>query len=235
MCGCTLILNFMMNYETAIQNQRNTQWELDKASKKALYKINTRIKSLYKYIIFKVQKEICKASFSIHTRMLVLKMGGKFTLCNITTVKANLKIYLSCEHFKRMGVLCKHAFTIMMRCGVKEIPESFESCLDIVGDDKKKLALFGEKQQMLLKEFESKSDYTFARLKCKTDSEVVCKLMVQSNTGFGIKKKISSAGEVSYENSKKEHSMCLGCGKRVPQNLRTFPIRISVAQSTKDI
>nr|KAJ0195695.1 hypothetical protein LSAT_V11C700346480 [Lactuca sativa] len=37
------------------------------------------------------------------------KMGGKFILCNTTTLKANLR----------------HAFTIMMRCGVKEIPERY--------------------------------------------------------------------------------------------------------------
>ena len=52
---------------------------------------------------------------------------------------------------------------------------SFESCLDIVRDDKKRLALFAEKQQMLLKEFES--DYISAGLKSNTDGEVVCKLL----------------------------------------------------------
>ncbi|CAI9281757.1 unnamed protein product [Lactuca saligna] len=36
-----LLLNFMMNYNTAIQKQRNTQRELDKASKKASYKMQT--------------------------------------------------------------------------------------------------------------------------------------------------------------------------------------------------
>nr|KAJ0224376.1 hypothetical protein LSAT_V11C100045160 [Lactuca sativa] len=119
------------------------------------------------------------------------------------------EINCSCEHFKHMGVLCRHAFTIIMRCCVKEIPErhimkiwrkdtfsshesdsrgrenvklvndsyySFKSCLDIVKDDKKKLDLFVDKQQMLLKELES--DYTCGGLKSKTDDEVVCKLMV---------------------------------------------------------
>ncbi|KAL7584100.1 protein FAR1-RELATED SEQUENCE 5-like [Lactuca sativa] len=36
-----LLLNFMMNYDTTIQKQRNTQRELDKASKKASYKMQT--------------------------------------------------------------------------------------------------------------------------------------------------------------------------------------------------
>ncbi|XP_052622495.1 protein FAR1-RELATED SEQUENCE 6-like [Lactuca sativa] len=230
-----LLLNFMMNYDTAIQKQRNTQRELDKVEMKAEEK----------------------------------------------------EINCSCEHFKCMSVLCRHAFTIMMRCGVKEIPKryflkrwrkdvisrnyrfssvqsdssdcenvklvndsyySFESCLDIVRDDKKRLTLFAEKQQMLLKEFEI--DYISPGLKSKTDGEVVCKLLgvtipileeinihvpeVQSNKGSGIKKRIPSTGEVAYENSKKEHRMCSGCGKRVPHNLRTCPERVGAAKSAKD-
>ncbi|KAL7582685.1 hypothetical protein Lser_V15G45809 [Lactuca serriola] len=248
-----LLLNFMMNYDTAIQKQRNTQREFDRASKKASYKMQT-------------PREI---------ELQASKMVGKFTLCSTKTVKVILKMNL------------KHAFTIMMRCGVKEIPEryilkrwrkdvisrnyhfssvqsdsgdcenvklvndsyySFESCLDIVRDDKKRLALFVEKQQMLLKEFES--DYISPGLKSKTDGEVVCKLLgvtipipeeinihvpeVQSNKGSGIKKRIPSVGEVAYENSKKEHRMCSGCGKRVPHNLRTCPERVGAAKSAKD-
>nr|KAJ0207109.1 hypothetical protein LSAT_V11C500294630 [Lactuca sativa] len=204
-----LLLNFMMNYDTAIQKQRNTQRDLDKESKKASYKMQT-------------PREI---------ELQASKMVGKFTLCSTTTVKANLKMNL------------RHAFTIMVRCGVKEIPEmyilkrwrkdvisrnycfsslqsdsgdcenvklvndsyySFESCLDIIRDDKKKLILFAEKQQMMLKEF--KSDYISAGLKSKTDGEVVCKLLgviipipeeinihvheLQSNKDTRIKKKI---------------------------------------------
>ncbi|CAI9302651.1 unnamed protein product [Lactuca saligna] len=174
-----LLLSFMMNYDTSIQKQRNTQRDLDKASKKASYKMQT-------------PQEI---------ELQASKMVGKFTLCSTTTVKVILKMNL------------RHAFTIMMRYGVKEIPEryilkrwrkdvisrnyhfsyvqsdsgdcenvklvndsyySFELCLDIVRDDKKRLALFAEKQQMLLKEFES--DYIYPGLKSKTDGEVVCKL-----------------------------------------------------------
>nr|KAJ0194610.1 hypothetical protein LSAT_V11C800444930 [Lactuca sativa] len=164
------------------------------------------------------KRKYIKQVFSVHTRMLVeIKTEEK-------------EINYSCELFKRMGLLCKHDFTIMMICGVKEITER---------DDKKKLALFVEKQKMLLKEFESESDYTSAGLKNKTDGEVECKLMcvsipipkeinihvpqVQSNNAYGINKRSPSACEVAYENSKKEHRMCSGCVKRVPHNLRTCP------------
>nr|KAJ0216170.1 hypothetical protein LSAT_V11C300114480 [Lactuca sativa] len=178
-----LLLNFMMNYDTVIQKQRNTQRAFDRASKKASYKMQT-------------PREI-----ELQASKVEIKAEEKEINC-------------SCEHFKCMGVLCRHAFTIMMRCGVKEIPEryilkrwrkdvisrsyrfsfvqsdsgdcenvklvndsyySFESCLDIVRDDKKRLALFAEKQQMLLKEFES--GYISPGLKSKTDGEVVCKLL----------------------------------------------------------
>nr|KAJ0195939.1 hypothetical protein LSAT_V11C700381250 [Lactuca sativa] len=166
-----------------------------------------------------------------------------------------------------MKTTSRHAFRIMMRCGVKEIPERYilkrwrkdvisrnyrfsyvqsdsgdcenvklvnDSYVDILRDDKKRLALFAEKQQMLLKEFES--DYISPGLKSKIDGEVVCKLLgvtipipeeinihvpeVQSNKGSGIKKRIPR--------------MCSGCGKRVPHKLRTCPERVGAAKSAKD-
>nr|KAJ0205004.1 hypothetical protein LSAT_V11C500284820 [Lactuca sativa] len=206
-----LLLNFMMNYDTAIQKQRNTQRELDNTSKKTSYKMQT-------------PREI-----ELQASKVEIKAEDKEINCN-------------CQHFKRD---CEN---------VKLVNDSyynFESCLDIIRDDKKKLALFVEKKQMLLKEFKSESDYTSAGLKSNTDGEVVCKLMgvsipnpkeinihvpqVQSNKGSGIKKRIPSASEVVYENSKKEHRMCSGCEKRVPHNLRTCLVRIVAAQSTKDI
>nr|KAJ0194434.1 hypothetical protein LSAT_V11C800448690 [Lactuca sativa] len=115
-----LLLNFMMNYDTAIQKQRNTQREIDKTSNKASYRIQTPQEIEHKHQKFiqvhcflRCKRKCIKQVFSVHTRMLVLKMGGKFTLCNTTLVKVNLKMNL------------RHAFTIMMRCGVKEIPERY--------------------------------------------------------------------------------------------------------------
>ncbi|XP_052619892.1 protein FAR1-RELATED SEQUENCE 5-like [Lactuca sativa] len=181
-----LLLSFMINYDTAIQKQRNTQRDLDKASKKASYKMQTpreielQASKVYTngWDLYIVQHNNSKSDFKIEFKVEI-KVEEKEINC-------------SCEHFKRMGVLCRHAFTIIMRCGVKEIPEryilkgwrkdvisrnyrfssvqsdsgdcenvklvndsyySFESCLDIVRDDKKRLALFAEKQQMLLNEF----------------------------------------------------------------------------------
>nr|KAJ0207830.1 hypothetical protein LSAT_V11C500237300 [Lactuca sativa] len=126
---------------------------------------------------------------------------------------------------------------------------SFESCLNIIRDDKKKLTFFVENQQILLKQFES--DCTSGGLKNRTDGEVICKLMVvsiliieeinihvpqvQSNKGFEIKKRVASVGETTYVNSKKELRMCSECGERVPHNLLTCPVRIAAAESTKDI
>nr|KAJ0188488.1 hypothetical protein LSAT_V11C900500290 [Lactuca sativa] len=284
-----LLLNFMMNYDTAIQKQRNTQREFDRASKKASYKMQTpreielQASKVYtSTLFFEVQKEIYKACFFCTYLYVGIEDGWEVYIVQHKNSKSDFK-----NGFKCMGVLCRHAFTIMMRCGVKEILEmyilkrwrkdvisrnyhfssvqsdsgdcenvklvndsyySFESCLDIVRDDKKRLALFVEKQQMLLKEFES--DYISPGLKSKTHGEVVCKLLgvtipipeeinihvpeVQSNKGSGIKKRIPSVGEVAYENSKKEHRMCSGCGKRVPHNLRTCPERVGAAKSAKD-
>nr|KAJ0194542.1 hypothetical protein LSAT_V11C800429180 [Lactuca sativa] len=237
-----LLLNFMMNYDTAIQKQRNTQRELDRASKKSSYKMQTPREIELQASKHNNNKSDFKNEFKVE-------------------IKAEEKeINYSCEHFKCMGVLCRHAFTIMMRCGVKEIPKryilkrwkkdvisrnyrfssvqsdsgdcenvklvndsyySFESCLDIVRDDKKRLDLFAEKQQMLLKEFES--DYISPGLKSKTDGEVVCKLL---GVTIPIPEEINI--HVPEVQSNK------GCGKRVPHNLRTCPERVGAAKSAKD-
>ncbi|CAI9261140.1 unnamed protein product [Lactuca saligna] len=67
-----LLLNFMMNYDIAIQKQRNTQRDLDRASKKASYKMQT-------------PREI---------ELQASKMVGKFTLYSPTTVNVILKMNL---------------------------------------------------------------------------------------------------------------------------------------------
>ncbi|XP_052623210.1 protein FAR1-RELATED SEQUENCE 5-like [Lactuca sativa] len=194
-----LLLNFMMNYDTAIQKQRNTQRELDKASKKASYKMQTPRE---------IELQASKVYTKIHERY-ILKRWRK------DVISRNYR---------------------------------FSSVQSDSGDCENRLALFAEKQQMLLREFES--DYISLGLKSNTDGEVVCKLLgvtipipeeinihvadVQSNKGSGIKKRIPSAGEVAYENSKIEHRMCSGCGKRVPHSLRTCPERVGAAKSAKD-
>ncbi|XP_052627215.1 protein FAR1-RELATED SEQUENCE 5-like [Lactuca sativa] len=213
-----LLLNFMMNYDTAIQKQRNTQRELDRASKKASYKMQT-------------------------PREIELQASKVYTI----EIKAEEKeINCSCEHFKCMGVLCRHAFTITMRCGVKEIPERYilkRWRKDVISRNYRFSSVQSDSGDC---ENEFESDYISPGLKSKTDGEVVCKLLgvtipipeeinihvpeVQSNKGSGIKKRIPSAGEVAYENSKKEHRMCSGCGKRVPHNLRTCPERVRAAK-----
>lgn len=65
-----LLLNFMMNYDTAIQKQRNTQQELDRATKEASYifrtprEIERHASKVYtSTIFFDIQKEIYKGAW----------------------------------------------------------------------------------------------------------------------------------------------------------------------------
>ncbi|KAL7611242.1 protein FAR-RED ELONGATED HYPOCOTYL 3-like [Lactuca sativa] len=140
-----LLLSFMMNYDTAIQKQRNTQRDLDKASKKASYKMQTpreielqESKVYTSTLFFEVQKEIYKACFFCTYSYVGIEDGWEVYIVQHNNSKSDFKnefkveikaeekeINCSCEHFKRIGVLCRHAFTIMMRCGVKEIPERY--------------------------------------------------------------------------------------------------------------
>ncbi|XP_052622605.1 uncharacterized protein LOC111915270 [Lactuca sativa] len=204
-----LLLNFKMNYNTTIQNQMNTQRELDKETKKASYKMET-------------PREIELQASKVYTN------GWE-----VYSVQHNSK-----HEFK-------NEFMVKIKVEEKEINYNCEYFIE----EKKKLDLFVEKQKILLKGTDS--DYTSVGLKSKTDGEVVCKLMsvsvpipeeinihvrqVQNNKGSKIKKRIPSAGEIAYVNSKKEHKMCLGCGEQVSHNLRTCSVTIAIAQSTQDI
>ncbi|XP_052625623.1 protein FAR-RED IMPAIRED RESPONSE 1-like [Lactuca sativa] len=233
-----LLLNFMMNYDTAIQKQRNTQQELDHQTKK---------KEIYKE--FEVE----------------IKLPTNDVKC-------------TCEHFNRFGTLCRHAFNILMKHGIKEIPEqyienhwrkdvisrhynfgrhvydtgdseinrrvnqayyNFEARLEYVRKNKEKMDLFVKKTESMLKEYEN--DPTNELQKNRTDVEEVGKLMgitipkdidinvpnVQSNKGCGKKSRIQSAAEIAYKNSNKQTRRCSGCGERAPHNLRTCPIKLA--------
>ncbi|XP_052622428.1 protein FAR-RED IMPAIRED RESPONSE 1-like [Lactuca sativa] len=212
-----LLLHFMMNYDTAIQKQRNTQQELDHQKKKAV---------------------------------------------EIKLPKNNVKC--TCEHFNRFGTLCRHAFNILMKHVIKDIPEqyienrdseinisvnqayyNFEACLEYVRKNKEKMDLFVKKTESMLKECEN--DPTNELQKNRTDVEEVGKLMgitipkeidinvpnVQSNKGCGKKSRIQSATEIAYKNSNKQTRRCSGCGERAPHNLRTCPIKLAAKQSSK--
>nr|KAJ0224241.1 hypothetical protein LSAT_V11C100043940 [Lactuca sativa] len=82
-----LLLHFMLNYDTAIQKQRNTQKELDHETKKASKNKSTNVLGI------------------VITNML--------------------------EHFNHFGTLCRHAFNIIMKLGIKEM---LDNTLRIVGE-----------------------------------------------------------------------------------------------------
>ncbi|KAI3708543.1 hypothetical protein L2E82_37758 [Cichorium intybus] len=248
-----LLLNFMMNYDTAIQKQRNTQQELDRATKEASY-------------IFRTPREIER-----HASKVQIKLPEEDIRC-------------TCENFNRIGILCRHAFCILMKFGIKQIPEqyivsrwrkdvisrhyhfgrhvsdsgdaetaklvneayyNFESCLDILRADKEKLASFIQKIEIMHKELEN--DTSYGIMNKKTDVDMVSKLMnisvpknieilvpqIQRNKGSGKKKRLISATEKACENSNKQSRICSGCGERAPHNLRTCPIKKAVEQSAK--
>nr|KAJ0221137.1 hypothetical protein LSAT_V11C200081290 [Lactuca sativa] len=210
-----LLLHFMMNYDTTIQKQRNSQ-----------------------------QVEI--------------KLPTNDVKC-------------TCEHFNRFGTLCRHAFNILIKHGIKEIPEqyienrwrkevisshynfgihvydtgdneinrsvnqayyNFEACLEY-------------KIESMLKEYEN--DPTNELRKNRTDVEEVGKLMgisipkdidinvpnVQRNKGWGKKSRIQSASEIVYKNSNKQTRRCSRCGEMAPHNLRTCPIKLVAEPSSK--
>ncbi|KAL7591215.1 hypothetical protein Lser_V15G31694 [Lactuca serriola] len=101
-----------------IQKQRNTQQELDHQTKKA--------------------KEIYKGSWYCQYEHLATKNGWELYKVEqpnknselITEFEVEIKlptndVKCTCEHFNRFGTLCRHAFNILMKHGIKEIPEHY--------------------------------------------------------------------------------------------------------------
>nr|KAJ0218774.1 hypothetical protein LSAT_V11C300152710 [Lactuca sativa] len=85
-----LLLNFMMNYDTAIQKQRNTQRELDRASKKASYKMQAS-KVYTSTLFFEVQKEIYKACFFFTYSYVGIEDGWEVYIVQHNNSKSDFK------------------------------------------------------------------------------------------------------------------------------------------------
>ncbi|XP_023757061.1 protein FAR-RED ELONGATED HYPOCOTYL 3-like [Lactuca sativa] len=262
-----LLLHFMMNYDTTIQKQINTQQELDHQTKKAVYKfispqlIEKHAAKVYTSTMFyEVQKEIYKGSWYYQYEHLATKNEWELYKVEQLNKNSDLKtefeveiklptndVKCTCEHFNRFRTLCRHALNILMKHGIKEIPEQYIENYwrkDVISRHYN----FGRHvydTESMLKEYEN--DPTNELQKNKTDVEEAGKLMgitipkdidinvpnVQSNKGCGKKSKIKSAAEIAYKNSNKQTRRCSGYGERAPNNLRTCPIKLAAEQSSK--
>ncbi|XP_052625593.1 protein FAR1-RELATED SEQUENCE 5-like [Lactuca sativa] len=113
-----LLLHFMMNYDTTIQKQRNTQQELDHQIKKAkeIYKGSWYFQ--YKHLVTKNEWELYKVE-------QLNKNSDLKTEFEVEIKLPTNDVKCTCEHFNRFGALCRHAFNILMKHGIKEIPEQY--------------------------------------------------------------------------------------------------------------
>ncbi|KAL4559416.1 hypothetical protein LXL04_031554 [Taraxacum kok-saghyz] len=250
-------VNFMRNYDNAISKIRFAQRELDHTTKIARY-------------VMKTPREIEIHASKVYTNKMFLEVEFK---------AAEKEIKCSCDHFNRFGILCRHAFKILLNKDIKEIPEryvlrrwrkdvlsanynltrdqfddrdievtklvseayyNFESCLDLVRDDKEKLAAFVHKTTSMLKDAKSDSSGSVSN----KNSDVVERFIgvpipdkvdiqvpnVQNNKGCG-KKRLVGAAENAILKAQKKTRICSGCGKREPHNLRTCPVFFPVIRS----
>jgi len=119
---------------------------------------------------------------------------------------------------------------------VNEVFTNIESCLDIVRDDKDKLAAFVEKTQVMLRDMKIDSpndvpskaqDVVEKFFGVTIPNEVEIQVPnVQKNKGCGKKRLVGEAEKESVKLQKKTRK-CSGCGKREPHNYRTCPVRFA--------
>nr|KAJ0201679.1 hypothetical protein LSAT_V11C600311780 [Lactuca sativa] len=220
-----LLLHLMMNYDTTIQKQRNTQQELDHQTKKAVYKfisprpIEKHAAKVYTGTLFyEVQKEIYKGSWYCQYEHLGTKNGWELYKVEQLNKNSDLKTEFEyIENHWRKDVTSRHY--------------NFGRHVYDTGDSE-----INRSVNQAYYNFEACLEYNN-----RTDVEEVGKLMgicipkyidinvpnVHSNKGCGKKSKIQRAAEISYKNSNKQTRRCSGCGERDPHNLWTCPIKLA--------
>ncbi|XP_023761702.1 protein FAR-RED ELONGATED HYPOCOTYL 3-like [Lactuca sativa] len=137
--------NFMMNYEATIKKQCYTERELDHKTKGAKYywrsphMIEQHATKVYtSKVFFEIQKEIYKGGWFCEVKDLGEGDGWEiFKVIHKNQkheVKATYKVELkydekgvSCTygHFNRFGILCRHAFKVLMDKNFNEIPKQY--------------------------------------------------------------------------------------------------------------
>nr|KAJ0217309.1 hypothetical protein LSAT_V11C300127800 [Lactuca sativa] len=110
--------------------------ELDHQTKKAVYKFISP-RPVEKHVAKYIKKSI-KVPGTANTNILEQKNGWQLYKVEQLNKNSDLKtefeveiklptndVKCTCEHFNRFGTLCRHAFNILMKHGIKEIPEQY--------------------------------------------------------------------------------------------------------------
>ncbi|KAL7588388.1 hypothetical protein Lser_V15G39548 [Lactuca serriola] len=192
-----LLLHFMMNYDTTIQKQRNTQQELDHQTKKAMYKfisprpIEKHAAKVYTSTLFyEVQKEIYKGSWYCQYEHLATK--NEWELYKVEQLNKNSDLKIEFEKTESMLKEYENDPTNELQKNRTDVEE--------VGK------LMG--------------------ISIPKDIDINVP-NVQSNKGCRKKSRIQSAAEIVYKNSNKQTRRCSGCGERAPHKLQTSPIKLA--------
>jgi hypothetical protein len=107
-----LLLNFMMNYDTAIQKQRNTQQEDDRATKNAVYEPKTpreievhAAKVFTSTVFFEVQYEIAMGCFYCNYALVGNENGWEvYTVQHLSKRSDFKKDFKVCYFFDRYTI-----------------------------------------------------------------------------------------------------------------------------------
>ncbi|CAI9290813.1 unnamed protein product [Lactuca saligna] len=143
-----LLVNFMFNFDTALSKQRHEQKRLDIASRdtspQLLFpnenlKIEKHASLVYTREAFiKVQKQIKKAFYQCFQKNSVLIDGRQQCIIVYKELKSGKRpefkvsfnakdetIECECLHFTFFGILCSHAFRILIDYDIAMIPEKY--------------------------------------------------------------------------------------------------------------
>ncbi|XP_071711087.1 protein FAR1-RELATED SEQUENCE 5-like [Rutidosis leptorrhynchoides] len=138
------LVQFMLNFESAMDKQRHEHHVLDYQTKKTTPCLVTELKieghaaSVYTLAIFeKVQKEIYRGLYFYSHKVVTsddvaevyeiqdVNMKTKVVSRHQVVLNKDGNIVCSCNHFGRHGWLCRHIFCVFNNIRVEEIPEIY--------------------------------------------------------------------------------------------------------------
>nr|KAJ0220288.1 hypothetical protein LSAT_V11C200056190 [Lactuca sativa] len=270
-----LLVNFMFNFDTALSKQRHEQKRLDIASRdtspQLLFaldplKIEKHASLVYTREAFlKVQKQIKRhfISNSIFVNgyqecIIVYKeiKSGKRPEFKVSFNAQDQTIECECVHFRFFGILCSHAFRVLINYDIFKIPDKYildrwrknivdidassfyEKCIDSVIHDKEKLQeLVNSLQELSVNcgnDVASKSSSNPIKevvgniigVQISNDMKIKVPSGIKTKES-GKRNQIKSVAEKAIAKYLKPKHICNGCKQLVNHDQRNYPINPS--------
>ncbi|KAK9681418.1 hypothetical protein RND81_10G000800 [Saponaria officinalis] len=168
--NCGTLVEFLMRFESAVDQQRHTQKKLDSENRHSSPKLLSQLPiemhgaRVYTHEMFEdFQREVISSTTGLSARgfseengleITKLKDGPRGKVFDVNFNPGTYEVTCTCRNFERWGMLCRHIICIFSSNGVKAIPECYVArrwCKDAVGKTYEKEDVIDGRQIQLTK------------------------------------------------------------------------------------